>query len=477
MRIFSKPTAKFSTTQSRSALSYFMSNMSRTHFFVYLALVYLLYLRIKEITQISDPVLSIAKAKTNREAVGAPSSHPTFNPTMRPTSPSAETKKSDSADHESNKTDGVTTQKKKNNLVLHVGPQKTGSTTLQWAWREGVLKQSLKKDNYVYSDMYSSTHGMMFDCELVGGKLDNCKPSQRLKELIQTAKNDGQNLLLSSENLDYRYPEIIRSAIDDNDWEVTIIVVYRRIYEWLVSFYNQANKNTDKDAKGNLLLNKKGVPTRKLHTLWPDEGGVHIPSFSSWYKTFTQNWESITELVNNHQSIKYIRFYNEHFENVVVHNMHRDGDLMTNIMCDTVPDANYSCDQLKSKTEESGGDKNKNLSKNLNHDIIAVTAREHGLINEGLSRQAVVEEVRKHIENTSITLPENCDSGMIDQISTWLVESEKVVYPDAAWTPDEVNALENEYRNYATNGKMCDIDREAILRDPAWIEFFSSLGT
>eukprot|EP00536_Pseudo-nitzschia_multiseries_P010304 jgi/Psemu1/202902/e_gw1.309.33.1 len=123
------------------------------------------------------------------------------------------------------------------------------------------------------------------------GGLFNCKSSRKLKQLIRTTKNAGQNLLLSDENLGDQFSETLRDVIDDDDWDVTVIIMYRRIHQWLVSWYDQINKTTNKNSKGNILFDKNGNTYRTEHQLWPDEGGTPIPTFSSWYKEFTRHWD------------------------------------------------------------------------------------------------------------------------------------------------------------------------------------------
>ena len=192
---------------------------------------------------------------------------------------------------------------KKPRLFLHVGPQKTGSSTLQSTLEKlSDLTDRLKDDNLYYRHIMPEAED--FDCELgQWGGYHNCKASDKLKDLIRKARDEGNNLLLTDENLGKDFSTGLRDAIDDNDWDVTVVVMYRRIHEWLISWYNQINKTTNKDPKGNVLYNEEGIPYRTEHTTWPDEGGEHIPSFSSWYEEYTRYWKP-AELVNNHQRKK-----------------------------------------------------------------------------------------------------------------------------------------------------------------------------
>ena len=392
----------------------------------------------------------------------------TFRPTLRPSpSASAVTKSQKAIDT----TNAVQSQKMKPHLVLHIGPQKTGSTTLQDAWTEpfGMLSQSLRQDHYRYRFIHPSSG--FFNCDVGDhGGYVNCEASPKLKGLIQTAKSDGQNLLLSDENLDERFPETLRDVIDDNDWDVTVIVMYRRIHQWLHSWYDQINKTTNKDGKGNILLDQNGHPYRREHTFWPDEGGVPIPSFTSWYKEFTQYWEP-SELVSKHRSVAFMNDYKPYFKNIIVHSMHQEGDLTTNFMCDSVPDAHHSCNLLKSRKKELPRD---NQSVSLNYDIIAVTAREKGILMTTFKRQYVGSRIEKFVKETNKEIPRVCDLDMIDEIRSWLLDSEQALFSET-WSEEQASDLNLSFDSYLESGKICDIDFDRIFADEEWLDFFRSL--
>jgi hypothetical protein len=460
----------------------------------FLVLASLIYFNIRNPTGQNPEALSVhtevkidTKDATVIEQVlsprASPSSSSTFHPTLRPSPSARAVTKSPSlyptpkaiekivvADN-IDTTNTVQVQKTKQNLVLHIGPQKTGSTTLQDAWTEpfGMLSQSLWQDHYRYRFIHPSSG--FFNCDVGehGGYM-NCEASPKLKGLIQTAKNDGQNLLLSDENLDERFPETLRDVIDDNDWDVTVIVVYRRIHQWLHSWYDQINKTTNKDAKGNILLDRNGHPYRTEHTLWPDEGGVPIPSFFSWYKEYTQYWDS-SELVSKHRSIAFMNDYKPYFKNIVVHNMHQDGDLMTNFMCDSVPDAHHSCNLLKSLTK---GLQRDNQSVSLDYDILAVTARENSILMTTFKRQYVGSRIETFVKELNKQIPRVCDVDVVDEIRNWLLDSEQVMFSET-WSEEQASDLNLSFDSYLESEKICDIDFDRVFADEEWLDFFRSL--
>jgi hypothetical protein len=413
-----------------------------------------------------------------------PSSKPTARPSAKPTvTPTSSQGHNDSIEEIrtekiSEKNDmskaavNVDKKEKKQNLVLHIGPQKTGSTTLQDAWTEpvGLISKSLIDDNYRYH--FINPDRGYFDCD-VGefGGYQNCSASSRLKGAINEAVNAGENLLLSDENLDERFVVALRDIIDDNQWDVTVIVVYRRIHQWLVSWYNQINKTTNTDSKGNILINNNGLPYRVEHTRWPDEGGGHIPSFTTWYKEYTQYWDP-SELVSKHRSISFMNTYKPYFSNIVVHNMHQDGDLVANFMCDSVPAADHSCNQLR----KQGQVPRDNMSVNLDYDILAVKARENGLLMDNLSRKETVYAIGKFIERTGKLIPRACDANMINEIQHWLLNSEAAIFTDS-WSDQRAHDLEETFDAYLKKGKLCDVDFDQVFSDIQWLDFFANLDS
>lgn len=261
----------------------------------------------------------------------------------------------------------------------------------------------------------------------------------------------------------------LRDAIDSSEWNVTVIVMYRRIHEWLVSWWNQINKTTNLDAEGKILIDSNGNPYREEHKLWPSEGGVYVPEFTAWYKEYIQYWDA-SDLVGHHRSVEYYNLYKDTFDDVKVYNMHSGGDIVTNFFCDVIDTPN-TCKKLQNNEVEMS---EVNASVNLHHDILATYFYDQGLVNNGLSRQQVVTAIGDYVKRSHKEIPRKCDDSITNQIFGWLVESEKIMLEDR-WNENSEAELQSIFDAYVAKGKICDLDREAVLQDEEWQSFFRAL--
>ncbi|KAG7338715.1 hypothetical protein IV203_037317 [Nitzschia inconspicua] len=359
--------------------------------------------------------------------------------------------------------------KTKPRLFLHVGPQKTGSSTLQSALDiMSRLTYHLDQDNLTYRHITPEEGD--FDCELgPWGGFINCVVSEKLKKLISETRDAGHNLLLTDENLGDRFVAPLRAAISDDEWDVTVIVMYRRVHEWLVSWYNQINKTTNLDSDGNILVDENGIPYREEHKHWPGKGGAYVPEFSSWYKDYIKDWDP-SELPSKHRSVEYYKLYYETFRDVVVLNMHEGGDFVTSFFCDIIQ-ASHSCQRLREKEIDLS---EVNASVNLDHDILATFFYDQDLVDKALDRKEVVAAITQFISDSGNTIPRSCDASVIDQIFYWLVASEKIMM-EGRWTEASEEELKKVFQAYMNEGKLCDLDKEAVLRDEHWRTFFDAL--
>jgi hypothetical protein len=355
-------------------------------------------------------------------------------------------------------------------LVLHVGPQKTASTTLQNAWASPAeLLDLLKQDNFAYAKI--TPEKGMFECGLENGKkYAGCQATDKLKKTIRDASQIGHNLILSDENLDEVYAPTLRQVIPDKDFKVKVVVVYRQIHEWVTSWYSQINKSTNKDQDGNVLIDENGHLYREEHIHFPDHGGAYIPPFSQWYKDFVKAFK-VEDLARQHPSIHFKDVYEPLFDDVEIFSMNQPGDLVTNFMCKMIPEAKQSCAALR-KGRELPVD---NASVNLDYDIVAVAAYEGGFVRKDITRSILRKAVEFFVERKQKVLPQTCDEEVKQHLRKWLFDSERSMFPND-WDTKKEETLGHLFDEYVATGKLCNVDVDSILADDEWVLYFKSLN-
>jgi hypothetical protein len=151
-------------------------------------------------------------------------------------------------------------------LLLHMGPPKTASSYLQCILTNMI--DTLALDNYVFLGVHfdkckkGTLHqALIADCADIFAqpKLAKFRP-EFLNEMRKTHRQ-GKNAIIINECFKYFTPAQTTLVIDEfsSNWNVKLIMNYRRVYEYLPSSYNQWHK-----------------PKRKVHgnpsnTLWPGE--------------------------------------------------------------------------------------------------------------------------------------------------------------------------------------------------------------
>lgn len=145
----------------------------------------------------------------------------------------------------------ATSIRKKPYFVLHVGPQKTGTSSLQHSFYTMTQSGMLERDNWHYTSMnHTFSDGQM---NLTDRLYTIPIKSPDFWEMFQTEvtklRASHKNILLSKEGYsvifnNYTHYEELRNVLGD-DWEVLIVVGYRPYYEWVISYWWQVNKRNN----------------------------------------------------------------------------------------------------------------------------------------------------------------------------------------------------------------------------------------
>ena len=376
---------------------------------------------------------------------------------------------------------GSSSHHNKTTALIHMGPHKTGTTTLQ-AYSKTFINQ-LKEDGYHLpfdwapddvskrlTVVRDQRNAMSFaSCFLNSPEaMRNQDPCAH--EYVRAGANiaaEGKSMLVTSEGFsllgDHALKSLATYATASFD-EVIVVVFYRRHFEWFVSFFNECWKN--RIFGGN---------------------NFHYENSILWFtEMFVIN--GIREFENDakrHEEARHTFFIldmlKKHFENVKVVNMHDDGkDNNEEFFCEIMPHANRTCEGVRENVMAK-----KEIVSNPSIDLIygdlAYKAMKQGMVQIQNHEQMtqVTNAVQKHqLETLGLTkhdFPLTCPSSeVLDQILSLSLTMEETLFPEFYRSPQGEESLRASFQKYAET-KLCTLADEAV-RDPVWIDFFKSFS-
>ena len=362
-------------------------------------------------------------------------------------------------------------------FIFHVGPPKTATTSIQahlTAWAD-VLQQ----DHYVYAGSfyesdtthYTENHTLPWAVELkkfqCQRQLEQARvASNRTGEYwtnvtciqnVQNAIPPGRHIIISDETLSFqrrKLADLGKSPIDwiglqdaFSDYQILVVVAYRRFYEWLPSSKQQMDRYT---------------PAKKKLTKWPSQGGLPLTPYTSLLDRQFPNPSvpyvppsEVTQYWQPHVAVKYLNLHHSHQA------------LLVSLACHVLPSAPHTCRHAQSM----GDERQYNPQLTLNYDFLALAAVEaEGLVDPKLQSRRSVNRAIARYTNESSTFPLQCPN-----------ETEYARLYERSWEM-EVKALGEEAANetdhragfdrMVASQKNCWVDTAAVLAQPEWQAFF-----
>ena len=303
------------------------------------------------------------------------------------------------------------------------------------------MTSSWQKDKKSNCNIYTD------DAFCMGGQ--PCKPS--MVDYGKDIASRGRNLFVSAESFtEMTHEDMGRLSQFLEPWKkVTIVVFYRRYFDWLPSLFNQITKKRMlKDSQ-----------------LWETSIVDFIESNVDHVRPIYT-----TELVN--------RLMKEStFDNVVIMNYHEGGhsadrrgpDL--SLFCNEALNMTHTCDGLKAtKQLNSGVD-------NMEYSDLAFAAKQAGLISihTDTKMKQVAQSFHKHHKDTlnGTTFKRICPSvDVLDKLWNMTVSFENELFPDSA-VDQTLEEMRQDF-NEASQAKLCKIDVDETLKDPLWLDFIKT---
>jgi hypothetical protein len=374
----------------------------------------------------------------------------------------------------------------KPNFVLHVGPPKTATTSIQCGL--DLLSADLaREDSYFFvgkrcprfSGTMGNGEGGIPGHHLMMGLIDanpHSRGFEKLKERMDYHRARGNNMIFSieamSNHLEDR-PETWKMFLSlFEGWNVRIVVAYRHYFDWIRSMYFQQHIG------------------KKYREKWPDQQGLAHPSFHKFLAYHLERWEKRDPSNDGHSwgqhlSLYAMEYFANHFDDVQIFDLHQGGDVLTNFICQMLPNAPNMCRRLQNNTFVDTGVKRESHS--FDADRLAMAAYQLGLFNHSIGRTAAVKTIRAELEKTGDLMIAQNLVCLNDALASRFLNASLWFEEKVALSSSQGNAASSigfhrtisdhveAFRSANRSGKFCEINTDVVLEMPHWKNFLSSM--
>ena len=353
-------------------------------------------------------------------------------------------------------------QKHPTQAVIHMGPYKTGSTSIQVESRS--LMKELKMDGYempwqavldrVGGDQRPHCYpNQEFFAGCFLGNRELCSPELLLEGL--NIANRKSNILISAEHfstISIDEAKSLSSYLSAGGWDnVTVVVYYRRYYDHALSGYNQEHKKEEH------RYSTKMEPFPSIISM--------LQVRLKYANTYTAQLLSRLEAVFDKK-------------NIVVMNFHdRAEDLTQAFFCSAMPDAQNACKAAKTRAKKR--EQQNRSVKTLEYSRLVRAAYVAGLVPTVQTPQdmksltlAAQEYHRSNLNFAAFKLkclPPNDLARLLEKS----LHYEKLLVPEFFESPDGEQDLRSNFHRQA-NSTLCEVDVDTVLKERSWKHFFTS---
>jgi len=404
-------------------------------------------------------------------------------------------------------------QRPKPKLILHIGPPKTGSTTIQCQIDNSFLPE-LERDNYAYIGRHnvacqnqrdhkdfrimSRAFVTDFPCHRELNEYarsivkNNSIPTPSclngFLSILNRHRNDGKNVFFSDESVANRlvgsmeynrntpfpfaaFKEILK------EWDVVVFTLHRPLYDYLPSLYVERYKegpnkkrmflwhNQNKDTQGSCI----------------EQGGKVIPMPFDDDPHFET---SIGRLIKPNQEVSptpamvYELLKNVDWNlRIVLVDLHSQMGFLEEILCHPSLNATHTCQAYRSQTKQ---EEPKNPSVPLHYDFIAVKGCQIGHINGTAISRAMARHLIKKHQETDLSLKANdlplvCpNEDVLKHILKLSLEDEKKLREDE-WNREHEEQHVRGFWKAAEKKKFCMVNATKVMEDDKWVAFLQNL--
>jgi len=384
-------------------------------------------------------------------------------------------------------------------LILHVGPTKTGTSSIQCALQTSPF---LNKSSYEYIDKYQTgcnpgkypltnkrlpNHAAVM--QLIVFQRSN-KSADLLKKSLKRSYSNNHNAIISAEELDameYKSEKtwdfLNEALLQPYLYEkrnTHVVVTYRHLHERFLSSYYE------------------NVVTRKIKDRWGNKIAVPFPEH---FSTMIGDEEYYDRQLNLGRLID---AYERHSFNVTIFNFHGDDDsdeeedVVTRFLCQ-LPRAAATCEAYKNdlkndaNNNRSSGNRSRSSMKSYSqYDRIAKTAYNMKLFKQfnmtDINRLEVVQAIEYRMNSLGMKsytdLPLDCvgDEELNTLLEMSIQNGRRVFKGRRTSTGTETGTGITTYRQddiirtsfeaYKKRQEFCSVDVDSLLKERSWTHFF-----
>ena len=335
-------------------------------------------------------------------------------------------------------------------LVVHVGPPKTGTTSLQYML--GAYEPQLMEDNYFFSGNASfvdsfntctrrmvSSPNATHDCWI------------RILNATELHRKAGHNLILSNEVLAYRasnkdFFDIFQRLIDPWMPNVLVVVGYRHLHNFVHSAHYELQKNQR----------------------WPStrERGKFVEPFVKFWQE-NHGLDLIGPMPTPAMTLALFR--NAHY-NVSVLDIETK-EQITEFFCRLLPNAIHTC-HFHEANPPSIPTLNTKDKGRVNYDSLAILAFFRRLLKKSQTRMYLRARIKKFNEQVLMHGPDDFVLSCLNASQEEVFLQESIAHARAVGFFNLDDAIRSDFAKAKEAKKLCSINATVVFNQQVWQDFF-----
>jgi hypothetical protein len=340
---------------------------------------------------------------------------------------------------------------RKYHAILHVGPHKTGTTTLQALMYDSLGKE-LVRDGYLMppdipgrfpgrKSMANLAFRLQESADIILTNDETYKAFERY-----LSQNTSTGILISSEEFDRAAVNIsaLKSALEPK-YHVRVVVVYRRFFEWVASYYAELYK-------------------------W-SKTKYDFPSFVEWLRR--QEMQS-PNYKHELQASNVVARYQTYFEDVQILNYHDKKSLEESFFCDALRNKKgQACRKVKASKSTQMNQRRSNLDSTR----LLIAAKKEGLIRSDPTKPRITQVQEFLDKQYSASLPLDClEDDIVNAFWNVSLQEEKEAVSSWFKRPGGEADLLASFHRFQSSGELCCLNVTALLTNYTVRNFLTQLS-